>query len=55
MPKQLLTAGEEKMKKSLESLNKEYQQMNFDVSEIQEKLSDPENLTLLKDVLNKLG
>jgi hypothetical protein len=36
-------------------MNKEYQQMNFDASEIQEKLSDPENLTLLKDVLNKLG
>lgn len=39
----------------IESMNKEYQQMNFDASEIQEKLSDPENLTLLKDVLNKLG
>ena len=39
----------------IESLNKEYQQMSFDASEIQEKLSDPENLTLLKDVLNKLG
>ena len=39
----------------IESINKEYQQMNFDASEIQEKLSDPENLTLLKDVLNKLG
>jgi hypothetical protein len=29
--------------------------MNLDATEIQKKLDNPENLTLLKEVLEKLG
>ena len=39
----------------LESAVADYSNLNLDASEIQKKLSDPNNLTLLKDVLTKLG
>ena len=39
----------------MQALATDYNNLDFDASEIQEKLADPENLTLLKDVLTKLG
>lgn len=39
----------------LDNMNKQYETMNFDATEIQKKLADPENMALLKDVLAKLG
>lgn len=39
----------------MESISADYSQMNFDASEIQQKLQDPENITLLKQVVSKLG
>lgn len=39
----------------LESISKDYSNLQFDATEIQKNLADPDNLTLLKDVLSKLG
>ena len=39
----------------LDSINSDYNNMNLDATEIQKKLSDPENMALLRDVLTKLG
>lgn len=39
----------------IEAINRDYEQLNLDATEIQEKLADPENMALLKDVLTKLG
>ena len=39
----------------LEAISSDYSDLNFDASEIQQKLSDPENLELLKSILTKLG
>lgn len=39
----------------LESLNSDYKNLNFDVDKLQNDISNPENLTLLKDILTKLG
>lgn len=39
----------------LENITSDYSQLNLDASEIQEKLADPDNMTLLKGVLSKLG
>ena len=39
----------------LESISTDYSALNLDAEEIQKKLGDPENMTLLKDVLKKLG
>ena len=39
----------------LEALTTDYNNLNFDVEKLQSAISDPENLTLLKDVLSKLG
>lgn len=39
----------------LDSINKDYNTMNLDATEIQQKLADPENMALLRDVLTKLG
>ncbi len=39
----------------LDNINKQYETMNLDATEIQQKLADPENMTLLKEVLAKLG
>lgn len=39
----------------LEHLNTDYNNLNFDVNDLAQKLSDPESLTLLKDVLTNLG
>lgn len=39
----------------LDTVTADYQNLNFDVKELQENISNPENLTLLKDVVTKLG
>lgn len=39
----------------LETISTDYSGLNFDASEIQKKLADPENMDLLRDVLSKLG
>ena len=39
----------------LESISKDYSNLDLDATEIQEKLADPENMAFLKQVLTKLG
>ena len=39
----------------LDALNSDYSNLNFDIENIQKNLADPNNLTLLKDVITKLG
>lgn len=39
----------------LDIISRDYQNLNLDASEIQQKLNDPNNLALLKEVLTKLG
>lgn len=39
----------------LDTITKDYNNLNFDATEIQKKIADPENMQLLKDVLQKLG
>lgn len=39
----------------MDALANDYSKMDLDASKIQEKLSDPENMALLKDTLSKLG
>ena len=39
----------------LESISQDYSGLNLEATEIQQKLSDPNNMALLKQVLTKLG
>ena len=39
----------------LDSMGQDYDNLNFDITTLQDKLADPTNLNLLKDVLSKLG
>ena len=39
----------------LESVSADYSGLNLDALNIQKALADPENMSLLKDVINKLG
>ena len=39
----------------LESISQDYSVLNLDATEIQQKLADPDNMALLKQVLTKLG
>ena len=39
----------------LESISQDYSALNLDAIEIQQKLADPDNMALLKQVLTKLG
>ena len=39
----------------LETISADYSALNLDASAIQQKLADPDNISLLKDVLTKLG
>ena len=39
----------------LESISQDYSALNLDATEIQQKLADPANMALLKQVLTKLG
>ena len=43
------------LRKMLEDITTDYKDLDFDATEIQKKLKDLDNLTLLKDVMNKLG
>lgn len=39
----------------LENISTDYSNLNLDATEIQQKLADPENMTLLRNVLSKMG
>lgn len=39
----------------MESIAKDYSNLDLDATKLQEKISNPENLKLLKDVMDKLG
>jgi len=39
----------------LDTLKADYDNLNFDATEIQKKIGDPENMALLREVLTKLG
>ena len=39
----------------LDNISKDYSNLNLEASEIQKKLADPNNLTLIRDVMAKLG
>lgn len=39
----------------LEAVATDYSNLDLDAKNIQEKIADPENITLLKDILDKLG
>lgn len=39
----------------VEAISQDYNNLNFDATELQKKIGDPENLAFLKDVLTKLG
>ena len=39
----------------LESISQDYSNLDLDATEIQQKLADPDNMALLKQVLTKLG
>lgn len=39
----------------LESISQDYSNLNLDATEIRQKLADPQNMELLKNVLTKLG
>ena len=39
----------------LDIISQDYSALNFDATEIQKKIGDPENMALLKQVLTKLG
>lgn len=39
----------------METISTDYSNLDFNASEIQSKLADPENMAFLKDVLSKLG
>lgn len=39
----------------IESMNQNYSNLNLDINQLQDKISNPESLSTLKDVLTKLG
>jgi hypothetical protein len=39
----------------LDSISRDYSNLDLDAGSIQQKLADPDNMSLLKDVLTKLG
>ena len=39
----------------MEAISTDYSNLNFEATDIQEKLSNPENMEFLKDVLSKMG
>lgn len=39
----------------LDAVNTDYENLNFDVEQLQKNIADPNNLALLKDVVDKLG
>lgn len=39
----------------LEAISQDYNETSFDITKLQQEISNPENLTLLKDIMTKLG
>ena len=39
----------------LESISQDYSNLDLDIEKLQDKISNPENLALLKDIITKLG
>lgn len=39
----------------IDTIQQDYSSLDFDATAIQEKIANPENLTLLKDIMTKLG
>ena len=39
----------------LDTISQDYSNLNLEASDIQQKLADPNNLALLKDIVGKLG
>ena len=39
----------------MEQISTDYKNLDFDAQSIQNKIADPENMKLLKDVITKLG
>ena len=39
----------------LDNVNQDYQNLDLDITKLQKEMADPNNLTLLKDVVTKLG
>ena len=39
----------------LDMISKDYSDLNFDATQLQQSLADPNNLTLVKDIITKLG
>jgi hypothetical protein len=39
----------------LDTVSRDYSNLNLDATEIQKKIGDPDNMKLLKDILSKLG
>lgn len=39
----------------MDAMNQNYSNLNLDVNQLQDKISNPESLSILKDVLTKLG
>ena len=39
----------------MDTISADYSNLNLDATEIQKKLADPDNLSLVRDVLTKLG
>ena len=36
-------------------MNQNYSNLNLDINELQDKISNPESLSLVKDILTKMG
>lgn len=39
----------------IDAMNQNYSNLNLDVNELQDKISNPESLSLVKDILTKMG
>ena len=39
----------------LDTISQDYSSLDFDATEIQKKIGDPENLALLKGIMSRLG
>lgn len=39
----------------MDAMNQDYSNLNLDINELQDKISNPESLSLVKDILTKMG
>ena len=39
----------------MDAMNQNYSNLNLDINELQDKISNPESLSLVKDILTKMG